>query len=220
MGILTKLYHQSRGATETVGQKPEAVQTIAAEVCVLGAVLVSALGQVCACSSNEKQHPPELGNCYSEGGAGCSSSLSSGGSAAGPAQGAAGGDASARPQGAASGDASGPAQDAATGASQDAAGGDAADESGDDGGPCGTAHNGVATQNPMCVPCIVQQCCVADSRCSSDPVCPSLVSSAFPGPGAPMCQSQTPPASCTNFLDFAMCIATCASCPALTLRDF
>jgi hypothetical protein len=186
--MLTKLYHQSRAATETVGQKPDAARTIAAEVCALGAVLVSVLGQVCACSSNVKQHPPELGDCYPEGGAACSPSPASGGSPAAPPQ--------------------------------DAAGGDAVDESGDDGGPCGSAHKGVATQNPLCLPCIVQNCCVADSICSQDPVCPSLVSSAFPGPGAPMCQSQTPPASCTNFLYFAMCIASCASCPALTLRDY
>lgn len=218
--MLTKLYHQSRGAAETVGQKPDSVRTIATEVCALGAVLVSVLGCVCACSAKVQQRPPELGDCYPEAGAGCSPTLSSGGSPAAPPQDAARGDASAPPKDATSGDGSGASQDAVTGTSQDAAVGDAVDESGDDGGPCGTAHTGVRTQNPMCSPCIVQQCCQADDFCSRDPVCRSLVSSAFPGPGMPMCQSETPPASCTNFLDFATCIAGCPSCPTLTLRDF
>jgi len=98
--------------------------------------------------------------------------------------------------------------------------GDAMDHSGDDGGPCGTAHNGVTTQNPECVPCILQACCLSDKICSDDLVCRALVSSAFPGPGTPMCQSQTSPDSCMNFLSFAQCVATCPSCPTLTLSDF
>jgi hypothetical protein len=205
-----KLYHQSGAATRAVGQKPDAARTIATEVCAFGAALVSVLGCVCACSAKVQQRPPELGNCYA-GDASCSPLLGVGGSGSGP------------PQDAASGDATAPSQDAASGVDVAAlpqeARADALDESADDGGPCGTAHNGVHTQNPMCLPCIVQQCCQADSICSKDLACPSLVSSAFPGSGMPMCQSQTLPASCTNFLDFAMCIASCPSCPSLTLRD-
>jgi hypothetical protein len=209
--MLPKLYHQSRGATGPVRQKPDAAPTIATEVCALGAALVSLLGCVCACSAKVQQQPPELGNCAMD--ASCSPSLGVGGSGSGP------------PQDDASGDATAPSRDAGSGDDaavlpQDAASGDAPDDSADDGGPCGTAHNGVHTQNPMCLPCIVQQCCQADGICSKDPACPSLVSSAFPGSGMPMCQSQTPPASCTNFLDFAMCIAGCPSCPSLTLRDY
>src|SRR5260370_28609407 len=62
VGMLTKLYHQSRGAAETVGQKPDSVRTIATEVCALGAFLVSVLGCVCACSAKAQQRPPELGD--------------------------------------------------------------------------------------------------------------------------------------------------------------
>jgi hypothetical protein len=101
---------------------------------------------------------------------------------------------------------------------RDAATGDAT--SGDDGGPCGTAHNSVATQNPQCVPCIIQSCCQTDFACGKDPACLSLVSSAFPGSGPAMCPSQTAPDSCQNFITFATCVAGCLSCPTLSLRDF
>jgi hypothetical protein len=181
----TKGYHQLPRATGTAGPKAGAARTIAREVCASSAVLVSVL--VCACSS-KVQHPPELGNCQSEGDASCFPSP--------------GGGSVAEPQ-------------------RDAASDDAT--SSDDGGACGTAHtahNSVATQNPQCVPCIIQSCCPADVACGQDPACLSLVSSAFPGSGTPMCPSQTAPASCQNFTDFAGCVANCPSCPTLTLRDF
>src|SRR5260370_40851151 len=128
--MLSNLYHHSRGAAETVGQKPDSVRTIATEVCALGAVLVSVLGCVCACSAKVQQRPPELGDCYPEAGAGCSPTLSSGGAPAAPPHDAARGDASAPPKDATRGDGSGGAQDPVHGTAQDAAVGAARRESG------------------------------------------------------------------------------------------
>jgi hypothetical protein len=96
-----------------------------------------------------------------------------------------------------------------------------------DGGSCGSADQHLTTDNPACVPCIVQFCCPADTACSADPNCVNLVLCAqgCEANNANGNASGCVETSCTqsmsstqNYEDFAACVQmNCTSCPLLPI---